>query len=78
MTRHSEAGFPYAAARQSSCCTGYYLFGSAQINTFQEHLELEWLGKDYSSMNVVATYNLIYNATYLVEHGIGSALCLDS
>jgi len=46
--------------------------------TFQEHLELEWLGKDYSSMNVVATYNLIYNATYLVEHGIGSALCLDS
>lgn len=23
------------------------------------------------------TYNLIYNATFLVEHGIGYALCLD-
>ena len=28
-------------------------------------------------MNVVATYNLIYNATFMVEHGIGYALCLD-
>ncbi|MFR1053297.1 MAG: LysR substrate-binding domain-containing protein [[Clostridium] scindens] len=28
-------------------------------------------------MNVIATYNLIYNATFMVEHGIGYALCLD-
>ena len=45
--------------------------------TFSGHQELEWFGSDYSVMNVVATYNLIYNATFLVEHGIGYALCLD-
>ena len=41
------------------------------------HQELEWFGADYSVMNVVATYSLIYNATFLVERGIGYALCLD-
>lgn len=45
--------------------------------TFSGHQELEWFGADYSVMNVVATYNLIYNATFMVEHGIGYALCLD-
>ena len=45
--------------------------------TFSGHQELEWFGLDYSSLNVVATYNLIYNATFMVEHGIGYALCLD-
>lgn len=45
--------------------------------TFSGHQELEWFGADYSAMNVVATYNLIYNATFLVEKGIGYALCLD-
>lgn len=45
--------------------------------TFSGHQEIEWFGTDYSVMNVVATYNLIYNATFMVEHGIGYALCLD-
>ena len=29
-------------------------------------------------MNVVATYNLIFNATFMVEKGLGYALCLDN
>lgn len=45
--------------------------------TFSGHQDLEWFGSDHSVLNVVATYNLIYNATFLVEHGIGYALCLD-
>lgn len=45
--------------------------------TFSGHQEIEWFGSDYSVLNVVATYNLIYNATFMVEHGIGYALCLD-
>lgn len=36
-----------------------------------------WFKKDYEKLNVVATYNLLYNASLLVEAGIGSALCLD-
>lgn len=45
--------------------------------TFSGHQELEWFGADYSVLNVAATYNLIYNATFLVERGVGYALCLD-
>ena len=45
--------------------------------TFSGHQDLEWFGTDHSVLGVVATYNLIYNATFLVEHGIGYALCLD-
>ena len=30
-----------------------------------------------ASLNIVATYNLIYNASLLVEEGFGYALCLD-
>lgn len=33
--------------------------------------------KQQKSFNIVATYNLIYNATLLVEEGVGYALCLD-
>lgn len=28
-------------------------------------------------LNIVATYNLIYNASLMVEEGVGYALCLD-
>ena len=45
--------------------------------TFSGHQDLEWFGADDSVMNVVATYNLIHNATFMVEHGVGYALCLD-
>ncbi len=36
-----------------------------------------WFREGSEKMNVVATYNLIYNAALMVEEGIGYALCLD-
>lgn len=36
-----------------------------------------WLGKDLDQLNVVATYNLVFNAAMMVEQGMGCALCLD-
>lgn len=36
-----------------------------------------WLGSDFEKLNIVATYNLIYNAALMVEEGVGYALCLD-
>lgn len=33
--------------------------------------------EDLSSLNIVATYNLIYNASLLVEDGLGYAVCFD-
>lgn len=36
-----------------------------------------WLKRDKSQLNIVATYNLLYNASLMVEEGIGYALCID-
>ena len=33
--------------------------------------------EELSSLNVVATYNLVYNASLLVEDGLGYAICFD-
>lgn len=36
-----------------------------------------WLKKDASQLNIVGTYNLLYNASLMVGEGFGCALCLD-
>jgi DNA-binding transcriptional LysR family regulator len=37
----------------------------------------QWLGREPSQLQVVATYNLVYNASLLVDEGLGYALCFD-
>lgn len=37
----------------------------------------KWFGRDLSELNIVSTYNLVYNASLLVDEGFGYALCLD-
>ena len=37
-----------------------------------------WMGDSHARLNVVATYNLLYNAALMVEEGVGCALCLDN
>lgn len=37
----------------------------------------EWLGENLNSHQIIGTYNLLYNASILVEEGIGCALCID-
>ena len=36
-----------------------------------------WYGSDFERLNIVASYNLIYNAALMVEEGFGYALTLD-
>lgn len=36
-----------------------------------------WMGDRRDALNIVATYNLLYNAALMVEEGLGCALCLD-
>lgn len=36
-----------------------------------------WFGKDLDTLTIIGTYNLVYNASLMVEEGIGYALCLD-
>ncbi|MGL5259396.1 MAG: LysR family transcriptional regulator [Lachnospiraceae bacterium] len=35
------------------------------------------LGYDEQSLNIVATYNLLFNGSLMVEEGMGYAICLD-
>lgn len=36
-----------------------------------------WLKKDMSKLNIAATYNLLYNASLMVDEGLGYAFSLD-
>lgn len=36
-----------------------------------------WLKQDISKLNIVATYNLVFNASLLVDEGLGYALTFD-
>ncbi|MCM1054726.1 MAG: LysR family transcriptional regulator [Bacteroides sp.] len=35
-----------------------------------------WFGDNAKQMNIVSTYNLLYNSAVMVQNGIGAALCL--
>ncbi len=37
----------------------------------------DWMGRDLSRLKIVATYNLIFNASLLVSEGLGYAVGLD-
>lgn len=37
----------------------------------------QWLQREESELHIVATYNLIFNASLLVDEGLGYALCYD-
>ncbi|MCI9170501.1 MAG: LysR family transcriptional regulator [Lawsonibacter sp.] len=36
-----------------------------------------WSGKIQDKMEIIATYNLLFNASLMVEEGLGYAICLD-
>lgn len=36
-----------------------------------------WLKRDYSELNIIATYNLLFNASLMVEEGLGYAIGFD-
>lgn len=36
-----------------------------------------WLKNGSEQLNIVSTYNLVYNASLMVDEGLGVALCLD-
>ena len=42
-------------------------------NTYLSH----WLQREETELHIVATYNLLFNASLLVDEGLGYALCYD-
>lgn len=49
----------------------------AMKQTFSKNEFADWFGENFDKLNVVATYNLAYNAAIMVEEGIGYAITLD-
>ena len=37
----------------------------------------QWIGRDVTDLNIVATYNLLFNASLLVDEGLGYAMGYD-
>ena len=65
ITLEDIVGKPIIASRQMSkkysCDSGF----------------LDWFGKSFETLNIVATYNLVYNAAIMVNVGMGYAVTLD-
>lgn len=51
------------------------LFSSRQY--LVKNLISGWLGFDFEKLNIIGSYNLLYNASIMVEEGLGCALCID-
>lgn len=65
VTKEDLVGLPLICSRQA--------IDEKDNNEFKE-----WFGSLYSNLNMVATYNLAYNAGIMVEEKVGYALALDS
>ena len=70
------------AAKESITCKDLLnmpLLCSRQVmlRTSAPNEYLEWFGEDFDKLNIVGTYNLIYNAALMVDEGIGYAVTLD-
>lgn len=53
-------------------CSRQAMLEEQSNNTFTE-----WFGDDYKELNVVTTFNLVYNAALMVETGVGYAITID-
>ncbi|WP_455683659.1 LysR family transcriptional regulator [Thomasclavelia sp.] len=38
---------------------------------------IDWFGKDFDRLDIVTTFNLVYNAAIMVEKGLGYAVTID-
>lgn len=53
-------------------CSRQVLSPGKPANSFAQ-----WFGADFEKLNIIATYNLVYNAAIMVKEGIGCAVTLD-
>ena len=45
--------------------------------TFEKNIFIDWFKGNFEKLNIVGTYNLIYNASIMTEDKIGYAMGLD-
>ncbi|WP_173386573.1 LysR family transcriptional regulator [Ruminococcus flavefaciens] len=65
ITRQDLRELPLILSRQA-------IAGRKEDNEF-----INWFGNDFDKLNIVTTFNLMYNAAIMVEAGIGYAVGID-
>lgn len=65
ITRQDLRELPLILSRQA-------IAGRKEDNEF-----ISWFGSDFDKLNIVTTFNLMYNAAIMVEAGIGYAVGID-
>lgn len=77
MPKNSPLAQKTAISRQD--LTGLPLICSRQVigKTPAQNEFLDWFGPDFEKINIIATYNLVFNAALLAEQGIGYVITLD-
>ena len=53
-------------------CSRQAISGERRGNEFAE-----WFGEDFDKLDIVTTFNLVYNAAIMVEAGVGYAVTID-
>lgn len=55
------------------------LICSRQVISEERHRNefAEWFGEDFDKLDIVTTFNLVYNAAIIVEAGVGYAITID-
>ena len=55
------------------------LICSRQVISEERHRNefAEWFGEDFDKLDIVTTFNLVYNAAIVVEAGVGYAITID-
>jgi DNA-binding transcriptional LysR family regulator len=53
------------------------LASSRQHNNYLPEFA-KWIGTSVENLDIVATYNLLYNASIMVESGLGYAICINN
>lgn len=65
ITKEDLLALPLICSRQA-------ISQGHSTNTF-----VEWFGEDFDKLDIVTTFNLVYNAAIMVEAGIGYAVTID-
>ena len=65
VTKQDLAELPLICSRQ------------AMKQTLAQNDFLDWFEDNLDEMNIIATYNLVFNAALLAEQGVGYVLTLD-
>lgn len=69
-----------APLAQKECITPEDLWNESLIISLEQSDGgdlIQWMKRKLSALNITAAYNLLFNASLLVEEGLGYAICLD-